>query len=108
MLLQQIAGCDRLDIDSADRPRPDDSSGLGGPVAQFRLGMPAQFYDHLDDDVARAIDDAIAVLNKLSRGSHEVGLPSLLRSGAGAEIAAYHENLRGVNGGGYEPSTARV
>src|SRR6185312_16177573 len=62
----------------------------------------------LDDDVARAIDDAIAVLNKMTKGSREVGLPSLLRAGAGAEVAAFHENLRGVNGGGYEPSTARV
>jgi aspartyl-tRNA(Asn)/glutamyl-tRNA(Gln) amidotransferase subunit A len=32
----------------------------------------------------------------------------LLRAGAAGEVAAYHENLRGVNGGGYEPSTARV
>jgi aspartyl-tRNA(Asn)/glutamyl-tRNA(Gln) amidotransferase subunit A len=108
MLLQQIVGYDRLDIDSADQPVPDYSSGIGAPVAQFRLGMAAQFFDHLDDDVARAIDDAIAVLNKMTKGSHEVGLPSLLRAGAGAEIAAYHESLRGVNGGGYEPSTARV
>ena len=108
MLLQQIAGYDHLDIDSADKPVPDYAAGIGAPVAQFRLGIPAQFYDHLDDDVARAIDDAIAVLNKLTKGSHEVGLPSLLRAGAGAEIAAYHENLRGVNGGGYEPSTVRA
>src|SRR6185312_15148651 len=62
----------------------------------------------LDDDVARAIDDAIAVLNKMTKGSREVGLPSLLRAGAGAEVAAFHENLHGVNGGGYEPTTARV
>jgi aspartyl-tRNA(Asn)/glutamyl-tRNA(Gln) amidotransferase subunit A len=108
MLLEQIAGYDRLDIDSVDKPVPDYSSGIGAPVAQFRLGMPPQFYDHLDDDVARAIDDAIAVLNKMTEGSREVALPSLLRAGAGAEIAAYHENLRGVNGGGYEASTARV
>ena len=37
-----------------------------------------------------------------------MGLPSLLHAGVAAEIAAYHENLRGVNGGGYEPRTARV
>jgi aspartyl-tRNA(Asn)/glutamyl-tRNA(Gln) amidotransferase subunit A len=108
MLLQQIAGYDHLDIDCADQPVPDYSSGIGAPVAQFRLGMPAQFYDHLDDDVASAIDEAISLLNKMTKGSHEVGLPSLLRAGVGAEIAAYHENLRGVNGGGYEASTARV
>ena len=97
---------------------PDYASAIGAPVAQFRLGIPVQFYDHLDDEVARAIDDAMAVLNKLTKGSHEVGLPSLLHAGVGAEIAAYHENLRGVNGGGYEaehgarvsraPDTARA
>jgi len=58
--------------------------------------------------VAAALEDAIAVLNKITRGSHDVSLPSLLRAGAAGEVAAYHENLRGVNGGGYEPSTARV
>jgi aspartyl-tRNA(Asn)/glutamyl-tRNA(Gln) amidotransferase subunit A len=108
MLLQQIAGYDHLDIDGVDRPVPDYSAGIGAPVAHFRLGIPAQFYDHLDDDVASAIEEAISLLNKMTKGSHEVGLPSLLRAGVGAEVAAYHENLRGVNGGGYEPGTARV
>ncbi len=108
MVLQQIAGFDHLDIDSADKPVPDYSSGIGAPVAQFRIGIPVQFFDHLDDEVARALEDAIAVLNKMTKGSHEVSLPSLLRAGAAGEVAAYHENLRGVNGGGYEPSTARV
>lgn len=108
MLLQQIAGYDQLDIDSVDQPVPDYLAAIGAPVSQFRLGIPAQFYDHLEDDVARAVEDAIAVLTKMTKGTREVGLPSLLHAGVGAEIAAYHENLRGVNGGGYEPSTARV
>jgi aspartyl-tRNA(Asn)/glutamyl-tRNA(Gln) amidotransferase subunit A len=108
MVLQQIAGYDHLDIDSWDKPVPDYSSGIGASVAQFRIGIPVQFFDHLDDEIARAVDDAIEVLNKITKGSHEVSLPSLLRAGAAGEVAAYHENLRGVNGGGYEPSTARV
>ncbi len=108
MVLQQIAGYDHVDIDSVDKPVPDYLSGIGAPVAQFRLGIPVQFFDHLDDEVARAVEDAMAVLNKITKGSHDVSLPSLLRAGASGEIAAYHENLRGVNGGGYEPSTARV
>jgi aspartyl-tRNA(Asn)/glutamyl-tRNA(Gln) amidotransferase subunit A len=108
MVLQQIAGYDHVDIDSWDKPVPDYSSGIAAPVAQFRIGIPVQFFDHLDDEVARAVEDAIAVLNKITRGSHDVSLPSLLRAGAAGEVAAYHENLRGVNGGGYEPSTARV
>jgi aspartyl-tRNA(Asn)/glutamyl-tRNA(Gln) amidotransferase subunit A len=108
LVLQQIAGYDHLDIDSIDKPVPDYLVGMGAPVSQFRIGIAAQFFDHLDDDVARAVEEALGVLNKLTKGSREVGLPSLLHAGVSAEIAAYHENLRGVNGGGYEPSTARV
>ena len=108
LVLQQIAGYDHLDIDSLDKPVPDYAAGLSTSVANFRIGIAAQFYDHLDDDVAKAVDDALAILNKLTKGSHEVGMPSLLHAGVTAEIAAYHENLRGVNGGGYEPATARV
>jgi aspartyl-tRNA(Asn)/glutamyl-tRNA(Gln) amidotransferase subunit A len=108
MVLQQIAGYDHVDIDSIDRPVPDYWSAIGAPVGQFRIGIPVQFFDHLDDETARAIEDAIEVLNKITKGSHDVSLPSLLRAGAAGEVAAYHENLRGVNGGGYEPSTARV
>jgi aspartyl-tRNA(Asn)/glutamyl-tRNA(Gln) amidotransferase subunit A len=87
---------------------PDYSSGIGASVAQFRLGMPAEFFDHLDEEIARAVDDAFTVLNKLTKGSHEVGLPSLLHAGVGAEMIAAHENVRGVNGGTFEPSTTRV
>jgi aspartyl-tRNA(Asn)/glutamyl-tRNA(Gln) amidotransferase subunit A len=108
MVLQQIAGYDHLDIDSLDKPVPDYSSGIGAPVSNFRIGIPVQFFDHLDDEIARTVEDAIEVLNKITKGSHDVSLPSLLRAGAVGEVAAYHENLRGVNGGGYEPSTGRV
>jgi aspartyl-tRNA(Asn)/glutamyl-tRNA(Gln) amidotransferase subunit A len=108
MVLQHIAGYDHLDIDSQDVPVPDFSKSLTTPVAQFRIGMPPEFYDHLDDDVAKAIEAAIAVLNKLTKGTQEVSLPSLLKAGVSAERAAYHSDIRGVNGGGWEPSTGRV
>jgi len=108
MVLQQIAGYDHLDIDSLDKPVPDYASALSAAVAQFRIGIAPQFFDHLDDDVAKAVEEALGVLNKLTKGSHEVAMPSLLHAGVAAEIAAYHENLRGVNGGGYEASTARI
>ena len=108
LVLQQIAGYDEKDIDSVAHPVPNYSAAIGAPVAQLRFGLADQFFDHLDSEVARAVEDAIAMLNKLTQGSHEVSLPSLLRAGVNAEVAAYHENLHGVNGGGYEPSTARV
>lgn len=108
LVLQQIAGYDNLDIDSVDKPVPDYAAALSAVVSQFRIGIAPQFFDHLDDEIARAVEDALGVLNKLTKGSREVGLPSLLHAGVSAEIATYHDNLRGVNGGGYEPATARV
>ncbi len=108
MVLQQIAGYDHLDIDSLDKAVPDYGAALSLAVAQFRIGIAPQFYDHLDDDVAKAVEEALGVLNKLTKGSHEVGMPSLLHAGVTAEIAAYHENLRGVNGGGYGKSLHRA
>jgi len=109
LVLQQIAGYDPLDIDSVDRPAANYAAAIGAPVAAFRLGIPAQFYDHLDDEIARVTDDALAVLNKLTKGSRPVGLPPLLGTGAvTAETAAYHEDIHPVNGGGYEPATAHA
>jgi aspartyl-tRNA(Asn)/glutamyl-tRNA(Gln) amidotransferase subunit A len=108
LVLQQIAGYDHLDIDSLDHPVPDFLAGMAAPVGQFRLGFAAQFFDHLDDEIAKAIDDALGVLNKLTKGSKEIAMPSLLHAGVAAEIAAYHENVRGVNGGSFEAPTARV
>src|SRR5215472_12247888 len=55
MLLQQMAGYDYLDIDCREKPVPNYSAAIGAAVAQLRLGIPVQFYDHLDDEVARAI-----------------------------------------------------
>lgn len=108
LLMSQIAGYDHADIDSMDRPVPNYSAATGAAVSRFRFGIAPQFFDHLDDEVASAIEEAIALLNKLTKGSQDVNLPSLLHAGLPGEIAAYHETLRGVNGGGYEPATARV
>ena len=108
LVMAQIAGFDRADIDSVDRPAPGYLAGLNAPVSGFRFGVAPQFFDHLDEDVASAVAEAMAVLKQLTRGSREVSLPSLLHAGVPGEIAAYHETLRGVNGGGYEPATARV
>jgi aspartyl-tRNA(Asn)/glutamyl-tRNA(Gln) amidotransferase subunit A len=108
LVLQQIAGYDQLDIDSLDKPVPDFLAGLNAPVANLRIGFAAQFYDHIDDEIAKIVEEALGVLNKLTKGAREIGMPSLLHAGVSAEIAAFHENLRGVNGGGYEASTGRV
>ncbi|HVO98508.1 MAG TPA: amidase [Bryobacteraceae bacterium] len=93
MVLQCIAGYDLYDLQSIDYPVADYSKTIGAPVAQFRLGIPPMFYDGLDDDVATAVDQAIAVLNKLTKGSHEIQMPSILGTGANSEGGVYREAL---------------
>ena len=95
LVLQVIAGYDRLDLQCIDYAVPDYSSAIGATVSQFRLGIPPQFYDWLDDEVGRAVEDAVAVLNKLTRGSREVQMPNVLGTGAGSEGAVYREALGG-------------
>jgi aspartyl-tRNA(Asn)/glutamyl-tRNA(Gln) amidotransferase subunit A len=93
MVLQVIAGYDRLDLQSIDYPVPDYSAGIGAPVSQFRIGIPPMFYDGLEDEVAQAMEGAIALLNKTTKGSQEVEMPSILDTGAGSEGTVYREAL---------------
>jgi aspartyl-tRNA(Asn)/glutamyl-tRNA(Gln) amidotransferase subunit A len=93
MVLQVLAGYDRLDLQSIDYPVPDYSTGIGAPVKEFRLGIPPMFYDGLQDDVAHAMEEAIALLKKMAKSSQEVELPSILGTGAGSEGAVYREEL---------------
>jgi aspartyl-tRNA(Asn)/glutamyl-tRNA(Gln) amidotransferase subunit A len=93
LVLQAIAGYDRLDLQSVDCPVPDYSAGIGAPVAQFRLGISPPFYDALREDVAAAMEAAIAVLNKMTRGAKEIELPSILGAGAGSQGGVYREDL---------------
>jgi aspartyl-tRNA(Asn)/glutamyl-tRNA(Gln) amidotransferase subunit A len=93
LVLQQIAGYDVLDLQSIDYPVPDYSKAIGASVAQFRIGIPPMFYDGLDDEVATAMDEAIALLSKLTKGSREVEMPSILGTGANSEGGVYRESL---------------
>lgn len=108
LMLQPIAGYDVRDIDSAEQIVPNFADAIGASVQSFRIGIAPQFFDHLDDEIAHAVSEALIVITKLTRGTHEVSLPSLLRANVDAEVAAFHENLKGVNGGDYEPLTARA
>jgi aspartyl-tRNA(Asn)/glutamyl-tRNA(Gln) amidotransferase subunit A len=100
LVLQTIAGYDQLDLQSVDVPVPDYLKAIGAPVKQFRLGISPQFYDGLDEDVASAMDAAIALLNKLTKGSKEIEMPSILGTGANSEGGVYREMIGGSEGFG--------
>src|SRR5580658_6196829 len=77
MVLQVIAGYDRLDLQSVDYPVPDYAAAIGAPVAQFRLGISPQFYDGLEPAVAEAVEAATGVLVKMTKGAKEIEMPSI-------------------------------
>ena len=93
IVLQVIAGYDRLDLQSVDYAVPDYMGAVGAPVSQFRLGISPQFYDGLEPNVADAVEAATAVLVKITKGAKEIEMPSILGTGANSEGGVYREEL---------------
>ena len=108
LVLQIIAGYDRLDLQSVDYPVPDYSAAIGAPVAQYRFGLPPSYFDGLDEEVAHAVNDAIALLQKMTAGSEDVELPSILDTGANSEGAVYRETIGGGTSGEFGGSGRAV
>lgn len=94
LMLSVMAGYDRLDVTSVPHPAEDYVAALKQPVSGFRLGVPrGPFFDHLDADIAKATDEALRLLAKLTRSMTETTLPSTRDIAVGAETYAYHRDL---------------
>ena len=92
ILLTAMAGFDRLDITSVEHPGEDYVAGMKQPVSELRIGIPrAPFFDLLDPDVARLVEDAITVLAKMTKKVTDVNLPPTSNLSLTAETFAYHE-----------------
>ena len=97
ILLNAMAGYDKLDVASVEHPREDYTQSMKQPVTKLRLGIPrAPYFDRLDADTAAAMDAAVAVLSKLTANTKDVSLPGTHGFSAlalGAETQAYHLQL---------------
>jgi aspartyl-tRNA(Asn)/glutamyl-tRNA(Gln) amidotransferase subunit A len=92
MMLDVLAGYDRLDIASVEHAQEDYVAAVRQPINGFRIGVAREpFFDLLDADVARVIDDALRVLAKLTKSMTDTMLPSTRDITLGAETYAYHE-----------------
>src|SRR5262245_53033975 len=108
MLLNVLAGYDRLDIASVEHPPEDYVAALKQPVSGFRIGVArAPFFDLLDADVAKAVDDAIRVIGKLTQSMTDTALPSTRDITVNAEVFAYHQDLFAQASGRYMIPTRR-
>ena len=94
LMLNVLAGYDKLDLASVEHAKEDYAAAMKKPVSGLRLGIPrAPFFDLLDADVAKAVEAAIGVLAKLTRGAKDVTLPSVRDISLAGESNAYHEEF---------------
>ena len=96
LILSIIAGPDPLDPTTATAPKWG-AAAAKRAAKGMTIGIPKSFYvDDLEPDVAKALDDAIAVFKKLGVKVVQVDLPdqTLVSAAAlivlGTEAAAYH------------------
>ena len=78
LLLGQMAGFDRADSTSVDRPVPDYVAALTPRLDGMRVGIVKEFFDDgLDSDVAASVRAAIATLGELGATCVPVSLPNI-------------------------------
>jgi aspartyl-tRNA(Asn)/glutamyl-tRNA(Gln) amidotransferase subunit A len=92
LVMTSLAGFDPLDPMSIAAERVNYRDAIGSAVAKFRIGIPRKpFFEDLDPEIKTAVDNAIAVIGKLTASTTDVTLPegdtfpALL-----GEIFAYH------------------
>lgn len=77
VMLQAIAGWDAQDPTSLDAPVPDYAGALGKPVRDMRIGIDRSYcLDHVDPEVALALEQAVAVFEAQGARIVEIALPS--------------------------------
>ena len=87
LLLQTIAGYDKMDSTSVSVDVPDYVTGLSENIKGVKLGIPKEFFqtEGLDPDVNTAVKTAIQTLESLGATCVEVSLPH-----AKYAVAAYY------------------
>lgn len=114
LILQAIAGYDPADIYSSDAPITDYVSGLDqktlhDDLKSLRVGIPrAYFYDDLDEEVASAAEQALAVIGTLVGEMREIKIDvSPDRTVQAVESFSYHAENIARSPEKYQPETLR-
>jgi aspartyl-tRNA(Asn)/glutamyl-tRNA(Gln) amidotransferase subunit A len=109
IILNILAGYDKLDIASVEHPKEDYVAGMQQPVSGLRIGIPrAPFFDLVDADVGKAVEDAIGVLARITRSVKDCALPSTRNIVLAGESYAYHEEFYLHGAGRYQIPTRRA
>jgi len=98
LLLGLMAGADPEDPTASLAPVPNYMAATTASIKGLKIGVPTSFYvDELDADVAKALDETIAVLKREGADIVKVELPDQRQLSAACQIvlateaAAYHK-----------------
>jgi aspartyl-tRNA(Asn)/glutamyl-tRNA(Gln) amidotransferase subunit A len=98
LLLGLMAGADPADPTAVGGPLPDYMAAAQQPVKGLTIGIPTAFYvDDLDPEVARIIDETVAVLKREGATIVQVELPDQRQLAAASQLvlaveaAAFHK-----------------
>jgi aspartyl-tRNA(Asn)/glutamyl-tRNA(Gln) amidotransferase subunit A len=98
LLLGLMAGADPADPTAVGGPLPDYMAAAQRPVKGLTIGIPTAFYvDDLDPEVARIIDETVAVLKREGATIVQVELPDQRQLAAASQLvlaveaAAFHK-----------------
>lgn len=113
LLFGQMVGYDALDTRSVDRPAEDYAASARQPVSQLRVGVPRKpFFDNVEPQTAKAVEQALAVIAKLTRGITDVSFPPAFETHDelinAAEVISYHRTLLEQRAELYTPATRKV
>jgi aspartyl-tRNA(Asn)/glutamyl-tRNA(Gln) amidotransferase subunit A len=97
VVLQAIAGSDARDAATSTEPVPDYSAGLAQGIQALRVGVPREyFFEIIEPEVERLVDEAIATLERLGAQVQPVSLPHVRHAQVAgniimsSEAAAWH------------------
>jgi aspartyl-tRNA(Asn)/glutamyl-tRNA(Gln) amidotransferase subunit A len=98
LLLGLMAGADPEDPTASTLPVPDYLAAASASIKGLRIGVPTSYYvDELDADVAKVLDDTIAVLKREGADIVKVELPDQRQLSAASQLvlaveaAAFHK-----------------
>src|SRR5882724_188093 len=87
LLLGLMAGADPEDLTASSAPVPDYMAATMASIKGLKIGVPTSFYvDYLDPDVARSLDETIAVLKREGADIVKVELPDQRQLSAASQI----------------------
>ncbi len=76
LLLNVIAGHDRMDSTSIPQPVPDYTAALGKEIRGLRIGIPKEYFgEGIEKDVKDAVEESLRVFERLGAVTVPISLP---------------------------------